>query len=349
MNFKALTAYLASHKEPPFRAKQVRQAFFVDLRSSWADIPTLPRALRESLADEIPWDDIKPVHHSSSEEGKTQKVLFQCEDDSKIEAVLMRHTDGRETVCVSCQVGCAMKCAFCATGTLGCKRNLTAEEMVAQVIYFARWLKEHAEETPGRITNVVFMGMGEPFHNYEQVMEAVRTLNNPEGLNIGARHISVSTCGVVPGILRLAEEPLQVNLAISLHAAIEETRRQLMPVARAYSLRALRDAVRVYIQKTNRRVFLEYVLLRGVNDTEEDAQAIANWIGSDGKLFHVNVIKFHPSIAHGSKEGGLAASDHGRRVAFLHWLARRGVSATYRINFGEELDAACGQLAAKKK
>ncbi len=337
MDFKALAAFLADQGEPAYRLKQAKQAFFADLVPSWESMTTWSKGLRDNASQMVPWNVLEPVKTLEAPHGDTVKTLFACLDDKKIEAVLMRHEDGRNTVCVSSQVGCAMACAFCATGTMGVKRNLTPMEIVEQVIYFARWLKSKNE----RVTNLVLMGMGEPFANYDNVMEALRILNDHDGFNLGARHMSISTCGIVPGILKLADEDLQVNLAISIHAGTDEVRNKFMPVNKAYPLAKLMPAIRTYMKKTNRKVMFEYLLLKGVNDRMEDAEALAKLLGPDYRLVHINVIKYHPTEA-------FDATGKQERIAFVQKLHELGVPATHRITFGEDIDAACGQLAVQE-
>lgn len=337
MNFHDLASLLEERKEPRFRFNQAKQAFYVQLLKSWDDMTVYAKPLRDACAATIPWDPFTTIRIQESQKGDTVKTLLACNDGQKIEAVLMRHADERDTVCVSSQAGCAMACTFCATGTMGLKRNLTTEEIVGQVLHYARWLKERER----RVTNVVLMGMGEPFHNYDNVMEALHILNDHDGFNLGARRMSISTCGVVPGILRLADEPMQVNLAISLHSAIDEKRSRIMPVNKAYPLAKLRAAILTYMEKTNRKVMFEYLLLKGINDTEADARALAAWLGEDKRLFHVNLIKYHETEA-------FQATARPERLDFLDRLHDLGVPATHRITFGEDIDAACGQLAVNE-
>lgn len=337
MDLQKLATIFAERKEPAFRLAQAKRAFYVDLVSGWEGISTYSKALRDEMSTVVPWDALTEVTTQISKEGDTVKRLLQCADGKKIEAVLMRHGDGRNTVCISCQVGCPMGCTFCATGTMGLIRNLEVSEMVEQVVHFMRFLKPEG----GRVTNVVFMGMGEPMNNYDRCMDAVRVLNDGEGLNIGARHITLSTCGVVPGILRLAEQPLQVNLAISLHSAVNATRTKIMPVNRAYPVEKLMAAVDAYCAKTNRKVFFEYLLLKGINDTAEEAEALARLLEHNPRLFHVNIIKYHNTDA-------FQATEKAHRITFLNLLKRRGIPVTHRITFGEDIDAACGQLAVNE-
>lgn len=337
MNLVRLQALLDERKQPKYRFNQVKRAFYGEHRRSWDEVSTLPKDLRAALAAEVPWDALSLVRRQEADSGETVKTLLACEDGKKIETVLMRHEDERNTVCVSSQVGCAMACTFCATGTMGLTRNLTRDEIVEQVMFYVRELVEKGDH----VTNVVLMGMGEPFHNYDNVLSALRLINEPEGLNIGARHLSISTCGIVPGILRLADEQFQVNLAISLHSAIDEVRSKIMPVNRAYPLTKLMDAIRTYMEKTNRKVMFEYLLLSGVNDRPEDARALKKLFGDNVRLVHVNLIKYHNTQA-------FEGTPKDRRREFLQELHELGIPATHRITFGEDIDAACGQLAVKE-
>lgn len=350
MDSAQLLAALAEEK--PYRRRQAEEAVYRQLISSWQEATSLPPALREKLEQEVPVSTLTaPAGERLSAEGNTIKTTLRCADGALVEAVLMHYQGGRNTVCVSSQVGCPMACAFCATGTLGLKRNLAAHEIVEQVLHFARLLKPHGET----VKNVVVMGMGEPFHNYDNVMAAIRTLNDPKGLAIGARKLSISTCGIVPGILRLADEPLQVNLAISLHAPDDELRSRLMPVNRAYPLERLFEAIRTYLQKTNRKVMFEYLLIDGVNDRPEQATALADLLsrenpdgsGTPTPLYHVNLIRYNPTEVQGFDGRGFRPSSTEACQEFMQALYDRGVSATQRMTFGVDIDAACGQLAAK--
>lgn len=362
--------------EKKYRLNQAKEAVYRGLISSWDEATVLPPALREKLSKEAPISTLEVVSESTSSRSDTTKCALKCADGQVIETVLMRHQaspqrkadgddeSGRNTVCVSSQAGCPMACAFCATGTMGLKRNLTSYEIVEQVLHFARKLKAEGET----VTNMVLMGMGEPFHNYDNVMEALRTLNDPKGLAFGVRRMSISTCGIVPGILKLADDPMRVNLAISLHAPNDELRSKLMPVNNAYPLAKLFDAIKTYLTKTNRKVMFEYLLIEGVNDTPEVANELADLLarenpfehGRQTPLYHVNLIKYHATEVLGSAaerfglpidsksgKGTFPSSPLERRRAFQQVLYDRGVSVTHRITFGEDIDAACGQLANK--
>ncbi len=344
MNLAALTKFLEDKKQPAYRLKQATRAFYVELQDSWDSVTAWPAALREEAKIAVPWTAMTAIHTQESKAGDTVKTLFSCQDGAKIETVLMRHEDGeRNTVCISCQVGCPMGCTFCATGTMGLKRQLTADEIVEQVIFYVRWLRKkgEAEDKPDRAINVVFMGMGEPMNNYDEVMKAVRMMNSKNGLGLGARHISISTCGVVPGILKLADEPEQVNLAVSLHSAIDKTRTNIMPVNRAYDVTKLMRAVRTYVEKTNRKVFFEYLMLKGINDTREEADALADLLQENPRLYHVNVIKYHDTDM-------FESTTRDGRMEFIERLRERGIPVTHRRTFGEDIDAACGQLAVNE-
>jgi 23S rRNA (adenine2503-C2)-methyltransferase len=352
--------------EPKYRLAQVRDAKYRSLVSSWAEATALPPELRERLDKESPISCLTLADEVTSSREDTVKCAFKCVDGQLIETVLMRHEMERNTVCVSSQAGCPMACAFCATGTLGLKRNLTSEEIVDQVLYFARKLKTEGDV----VTNVVLMGMGEPFQNYDEVMKALRTLNDPKGLAFGVRRMSISTCGIVPGILKLADDPLRVNLAISLHAPDDELRSNLMPVNKAYPLAKLFAAIRTYLTKTNRKVMFEYLLIDGVNDSPEIAERLADLLcrenpdgtGRPTPLYHVNLIKYHTTEVLGSAaerfgltvdpktgRGTFPSSPVKRRSEFQQVLYDRGISVTHRITFGEDIDAACGQLANKSR
>jgi 23S rRNA (adenine2503-C2)-methyltransferase len=253
----------------------------------------------------------------------------------------------RATVCVSTQAGCAYGCTFCATGQMGFERHLTAGEIVAQVLYCARELRERPWTAPDgqridHVTNLVFMGMGEPLHNYDHTLKALRILNMPEGLQIGARHMTVSTVGLVPGILRLAEEPLQVNLAISLHAPNNAMRLRTMPVTRKYPIEQVLAAVRTYAERTGRQVTFEYVLLAGVNDADEHARELAQLLAPLKQLGHVNLIPVNKTSA------GYQPPSGERIRAFRERLRAGGVSSSVRAERGDDIAAACGQLRTRE-
>jgi 23S rRNA (adenine2503-C2)-methyltransferase len=321
----------ALSQEPAFRIRQVQKALFIDLLSEWDTVTVLPKLLREKLTGECPLTI--QAEQLVSPDGGTVKAVITLQDGARIETVLMRHGDGRNTVCVSTLVGCPMGCTFCATGTMGMLRKLTADEILLQVLYFARYLKPEG----ARVGSVVCMGMGEPFLNYEAVMEAIRALHDKDMFNIGARHISISTCGILDGIRRLAKEDLQVNLAISLHGSNDAVRAQLMPIARTYPISELLAVVDEYIAHTNRKVMFEYLLVDGVNDSDEQARELAGLMKR--KLYMVNLISYNPT-------GKYIASSEERINAFKAILTHAGVEATIRYRFGRDIEGACGQLVA---
>ncbi len=316
-------------KEPSYRIKQVKLALYDGLIKNWNEVKTLPLSLRDTLNKECPLSIDAQV--LASKDKNTIKALITLKDDLKIETVLMKHKDGRNTVCVSSQVGCPLNCAFCATGKLGFERNLGTFEIVEQVLFFSRHLKGK-----GRVSNVVFMGMGEPFLNYDNVIESIKILNDKDSLNIGARHISISTAGVIEGINRLSEEKLQINLSVSLHAPNNDLRSKLMPINDQYSIEELLESVDDYINKTNRKVMFEYLMLKDVNDSNIQAQELARLMRSP--LYFLNLIEYNPT---GVFEPSI------RMKEFKELLEKRGVQVTQRYRFGQNIQAACGQLASR--
>lgn len=317
-------------KEPKYRIKQAKEAVFQQLIENWMGLTSFPLELRKKLNEECSLA-IEAEQFFPKEE-QTVKIRLTLKDRLKIESVLMRHRDGRNTVCVSSQVGCPVKCKFCATGKMGFKRNLGPLEIVEQVVFFARYLKKEGK----RVTNVVFMGMGEPFLNYENIMAAIRLLNSKEMLNIGARHISISTVGIREGIEKLKEEKLQVNLAISLHAPSNELRSQLIPINKNYPIEAIFKAVDNYIKITKRKVMIEYLLIKGVNDSDLCAVELAQLI-KNKPLYFLNLILYNPT-------GSFEPSSSARVKRFKSILEERKVPFSQRYRFGREIHAACGQL-----
>ena len=333
MNLEALTKVLST--EPKYRISQAKEWVFQKGITDWEQASNLPKELRERLKAEVSLEiRAKPIVSSDK---KTTKVLITLTDGLAIEAVLMRHGKGRNTVCVSSQVGCAGGCAFCATGKMGFKRNLEPQEIVEQVLYFARILAKEEQ----RVGSVVFMGMGEPLLNYENVLHAIKILNTKDGLNIGARHISISTVGISDGIRALADFPLQVNLAISLHAPNNTLRNTLVPLNKTYPIGEVFSAIDEYIEKTNRRVMIEYLLIKHVNDEEEHAVELAKLIKSmDKPLVFVNVIKYNPN-----EIPGFVPSETKQIEKFKRALWHQKITVTERYRFGQEIKGACGQLA----
>ncbi|MCF7835952.1 MAG: 23S rRNA (adenine(2503)-C(2))-methyltransferase RlmN [Candidatus Marinimicrobia bacterium] len=316
--------------EPKYRLTQAKEAVFKNLVKNWSEAVNLPAKIIDILNKECPLG----IKGDVKEDGDVKKAIITLEDGLQIESVLMQHSGNRNTVCVSSQVGCPMGCKFCATGSMGLKRNLTTQEIVNQVLFFARILKENGQ----RVSNIVFMGMGEPFLNYDNVLEAARVLNDKEGLDIGARKISISTCGIIEGIEKLTKEDIQVNLAISLHAPEDELRSKLMPVNKKYSLEEVLEAVDNYIKETSRQVMFEYLLLKDVNDTREHAQKLAKLLCKP--LYFLNLIIYNPT-----EKEGMAPSPLKNVKEFKEVLEKANIPFSQRYRFGGEIKAACGQLA----
>src|ERR671916_1289562 len=322
---------LEERGEPGYRLSQAYTALTVSLVRDWEEATNLPKGLRSTLSEGAPAATLELNRVSRATDG-TRKYLFHTRDAHAIETVMIPEK-GRHTVCISTQVGCPMACKFCATGLLGIKRNLEAREIAEQVFVVAR------DIAPDRVSNVVVMGMGEPFLNYEQTLVALKVLNDPDGFALAARHIAVSTSGLVDRIRRFADEPEQFHLAISLHTPFDDERRDLMPVAARHPIPELMDAARYYVEKTHRKLFFEYTLLAGVNDQPRHAEALSSLL--DHPLYHLNLLRFN-----WTDTGFSATSKHGAQ-AFLRHARDLGLSATLRPSRGQDIDAACGQLAAK--
>lgn len=337
LSFEDLQELVKSWGEPAYRTKQIWQGVYQQLWNTPEQFTNLPKSLREKLAEELRWNPLLPDTILQSKDGETVKTLFRLEDERAIEAVLMRYED-RRTLCISSQAGCAMGCVFCATGQMGFKRHLSSGEIVAQVMHYARQLREQGEE----VTNVVLMGMGEPFHNYQATLDAIDRLNDPRGMNLGARRFTISTVGLVPMIRKFAEEKRQINLAISLHAANDEARSAMLPVNRKYPIKELLDACREYVEKTGRRITFEWALIRDVNDTPETARELATLL--KGLMCHVNVIPLNPTQKYPGQ-----ATTRERAVEFCAVLSKAGIPCTIRIRRGIDIQAGCGQLAAREK
>lgn len=321
--------------EPAYRAAQVWRGLYQKFYNSPDQFSNLPRPLRGKMMTNWIIGGIDPVRYLDSRDGQTRKTLFKLQDGYLIEAVLMRY-DKRRTLCISTQAGCAMGCVFCATGQMGFKRHLTSGEIVAQVMYYARMLNEEEQS----VTNIVIMGMGEPFHNYNNTMSAIDRLNNSDGYNFGARRFTVSTVGLVPMIKRFSNEKRQVNLAISLHAADDELRQSMLPVNKRYNIDELLEASREYVEKTGRRITFEWALIYGVNDTPEQARKLAARL--KGLLCHVNAIPLNPTDGYEGK-----AASHERAIKFKEILDQAGIPCTIRVRRGIDIQAGCGQLADK--
>jgi 23S rRNA (adenine2503-C2)-methyltransferase len=334
LNLDQLGDLLESWGEPRFRAKQIWSWLYEKRVDSFDAMTNLPKGLRDRLKAETTLGSLAVELEQTSADG-TVKRVYRLPDDQLIESVLMEYDDDRRTACISTQAGCAMGCVFCATGQMGFARHLSANEIFEQAMFFARDLEARGE----RLSNIVLMGMGEPFHNYEGSIQAVRRLMRD--LGIGARHITVSTVGLVPMIRRFADEGLQVKLAISLHAATDAERDALLPVNRRYPLKELIAACRYYIEKTGRRISFEWTLIQGQNDTPEQAHALGKLLR--GLNCHVNVIPLNPTAGFAGDPSAAARID-----AFIGILNDEyRIPATVRIRRGIDIDAGCGQLKSK--
>jgi 23S rRNA (adenine2503-C2)-methyltransferase len=329
-----LTDLVQSMGQPKFRADQIWQGVYINLWSEIENFISLPMAMRNLLEETISLASLSVARELKSSDHQTRKILFSLPDGQQIESVWMGYHD-RNTLCISTQAGCAMNCSFCATGQMGFKRNLTSGEIVEQVLYFARELHQHDQH----VTNIVFMGMGEPFHNYENVMAAIDRLNDEKGFNFGARRMTISTVGIVPQIKRFADEKRQVNLAISLHSPADDLRSSMMPVNKKYCIGDLLEACHYYVQVTHRRITFEYALIHDVNDSPETAEALSRRL--KGLLCHVNLIPLNPTK---NFQGQAATTD--RVQQFKAVLDRYNIPCTVRLRRGIDIKAGCGQLAS---
>jgi len=331
-----LKEWLKENNEKVFRAEQIFDWLYKKRVTSFEDMSNLSKNLRDSLANQFTMTTLNTLIQQTSSDG-TIKFLFELHDGYSIETVLMRHEYGN-SVCVTTQVGCRIGCTFCASTLGGLKRNLEAGEIVAQVVK----VQQALDETDERVSSVVIMGIGEPFDNYDHMLSFLKIINHDQGLNIGARHITVSTSGIVPKIYQFADENMQINFAISLHAPNTEIRSRLMPINRAYKLPELMKSVQYYIEKTGRRVSFEYGLFGGVNDQVEHAEELAKLI--KGVKCHVNLIPVNYV-----PERDYVRTPKDQIFAFEKTLKKHGVNVTIRREHGHDIDAACGQLRAKER
>lgn len=329
-----LTALLASWNVPGYRAIQLWQGLYQHFWDSPEQFTNLPITLRRKLAGEFSYTALTPITTLCSSDNQTIKTLFKLHDGQAIETVLMCY-EKRRTICISTQVGCAMGCVFCATGQMGFKRHLSSGEIVAQVLHHARLLHKEGDV----ITNVVVMGMGEPFHNYENTMNAIDRLNDLEGYNLGSRRFTISTVGLVPAIRRFTLEKRQVNLAISLHGADDTLRSSMLPVNKAYPIDEILAACHDYVLTTGRRITFEWALVNGVNDTPEQAHLLAGKL--NGLLCHVNAIPLNPTKGYFGE-----ATTKSRANAFKNILNGYGIPCTIRLRRGIDIQAGCGQLTS---
>ena len=328
-----LERYIKDIGEPRYRAIQIWEGLYLHLYNDPNEFSSIPLVLRENLSKEFSFNNLEPIEIKKSSDDQTIKTVFRLHDGYVIEAVLMAY-DKRRTLCISTQAGCAMGCSFCATGQMGLKRNLSKGEIVEQVIHHAKILKRKDE----KVTNIVYMGMGEPFHNYEETMASIEILNNAKGFNLGARRFTVSTAGLVPGIRKFTKENLQANLAISLHATNDTLRSSMMPVNKRYPVHKLIQACREYIEATRRRVTFEWALIQNVNDSPEQARELAQLLNR--LTCHVNIIPLNPTQEYSGK-----GSDKHRVGRFQKILEEHNIPCTVRVRRGIDIQAGCGQLA----
>ena len=329
LNLEELTSFLVSIGEKPFRAKQLYEWMHQKLASSYDEMTNLSKALKEKLQNTAVLTSLTVVEEKISKIDGTRKYLFGLSDGNVIESVLMKYKHGN-SVCISSQVGCRMGCRFCASTLDGLERNLASSEMLDQIYKIQKLTGE-------RVSNVVVMGSGEPMDNYDNLVRFIHLLTDENGLNISQRNITVSTCGIVPGILKLADEKLQITLALSLHAPNDEVRKSLMPIARRYSLNEVLEACQTYFEKTGRRITFEYSLVSGVNDNGKEAAALAALLKDQHG--HVNLIPVNPI-----KERDYVQSDRKAIEAFKNLLEKSGINVTIRREMGRDINGACGQL-----
>lgn len=331
-----LTAQITGLGEPAYRAKQIWQMIYKQLVASPEDFSNLSKEFRQKLDETFCFQPLRVEKDLKSSDGQTNKLLFRLQDDRMIESVLMRYRD-RNTICISTQVGCPMNCAFCATGQMGFLRNLSAGEIAAQVLFFARMLKFEGL----KLTNIVVMGMGEPFHNYDAVIKAIDIINDPVGMNFGERRITISTVGLVPRIEQFTAAKRQINLAVSLHAPSNAVRDKIIPANKKYPIDDLLAACKNYTEKTGRRITFEYALIHGVNDNYENAVQLSKRL--KGMLCHVNLIPLN-----GTKKYEGSGSNFDRTQSFKSVLDKNGIPCSVRLKRGIDIGAGCGQLLAEQ-
>jgi len=333
LTIETLKSTLRSWGEPDYRAVQIWQGLYRNFYDSPDQFTTLPQSLRKKLEESFAFRSLEPIVQVTSKDGETEKVLLRSGDDQHIETVLM-HYEKRRTVCLSTQAGCGMGCIFCATGQMGFHGNLSRGQIVEQVQFYARKLLQKGVA----LSNIVTMGMGEPFHNYEATMDALELLNQPDGFNFGARRMTVSTVGIIPMIERFTREKQRVNLAVSLHAATNELRDQLVPINRNYPLESLLRTCRKYVSESGRRISFEWALIEGVNDSLEQAQKCSELL--TGLICHVNLIPLNPTDGYVHNGTSVRSASE-----FRDFLQSHGIPTTIRLRRGIDIHAGCGQLA----
>ncbi|NMB57198.1 23S rRNA (adenine(2503)-C(2))-methyltransferase RlmN [Candidatus Beckwithbacteria bacterium] len=333
-----ISDFIQKYNLPNFRIKQFNQAFYHDLIENWEDFFTWPKDLREKLKQEIPFSTLEIARSLTSAKKDTMKILFKVKRlDKYIESVLMHFADGRNTLCISCMVGCPVGCKFCATGKLGFGGNLTSQEMIDQIMYFLRLLKKENQ----KLSNIVFMGMGEPLLNLDNVWETMQIISHPEKLAMSMRKITVSTSGYIPQFKELVERGYRGRVAVSLHFPTQEMREKYMPVAKIYQLSNLVKALEEFVELTNKRVSFEYVMIKDLNDRQEDARALV-------KLFHTRLIHFNLIPYNPIKGENFQRSSREQIEKFGEILQQNGIPYSVRLTMGDDIGAACGQLAGEK-
>jgi len=336
LSYEEIQQILLNWGEKEYRAKQIWEGLYSNLWNTSTEFTTLSKNLRERLSQEFIFSHLDQIKKLVSQDGHTTKTLFILPDGKTIEAVLMDYKN-RHTLCISTQVGCSLGCKFCATGQMGLQRNLSSGEIIEQVLFYARTLRDKGE----KINNVVYMGMGEPFLNYKATMKSIRGLNKPDGFNLGTRRFTISTVGIVPKIQEFTKEKGQVNLAISLHAADNRLRSSLLPINKKYPIEQLIEACRNYVIHTGRRVTFEWALINNINDSNNQADKL-------GKLLknlncHINIIPLNPTKGFNGEK-----SRPDQVIEFQNTLARYNIPCTVRVRRGIEIQAGCGQLVSKK-
>ncbi len=345
MDAEKLEKFLQKNGQPSFRLKQINQAIFQKGLATFSEVSTLSKDLRQKLENEIPMLSFEVEKILQSSDGDSIKALLKMSDGALVETVLISPKTDLWSACISCQVGCPMSCEFCATGSLGFRRNLTFEEITDQVLFWRQYVRENfSAKNPQLKFNIVYMGMGEPFANWENVQKSLKILLDENLFDFASRSISVSTVGISDGILDLAQKFPQVNLAWSLHFADDEKRSKYMPANRSENLEKMRETWRKYFSLTRRKVFVEYVMLKGVNDSIEDAQKLAAYLKSIGnsQLLHVNLINYNETFKN------FSPSSKKQVQIFKQFLEKNGIKATVRKSLGSDIQGACGQLAAGK-
>jgi len=334
VDIQKLELFLKENDQPKFRLEQIKKAIYQDGINSFLDITALPKDLREALDKNIEILPFKLEKVLTSKDEKSYKALLKLKDGNLIETVLISPKPGLWSVCISCQSGCSLGCKFCATGQMGFIRDLTAEEISSQVLFWKQYLRKI-------ISNIVYMGMGEPFLNWENVKESLKTLTDKNLFNFGSRSISISTAGIPEGIEKMAKEFPQINLAISLHFADNKKREEFMAINKKYDLEEIKKAIQNYLEKTKRKVFIEYLMLDSINDNTEDADNLIKFLKSidANYLLHVNLIRYNQTSE------TLKPSSNNKVHKFKEYLEKNNISVTIRKSLGDEINAACGQLA----